>query len=50
MVISNAKETKYILVTDPETNEVTKTSETREFEILFLRGDLIVVVSPLVRV
>ena len=50
MVISNAKETRYTIVMDPETNEVTKTAETREFEVLFLRGDLVIVVSSLMRV
>jgi len=33
----------------PETNEIKKSATSREFEMLYMRGDLVVVVSPLVR-
>lgn len=49
MVISNAKETYPVTEIDPETGaEVTRTN-TRNFEILYVRGDCIVLFSPLVR-
>ncbi|KNB46821.1 hypothetical protein JH06_0020 [Blastocystis sp. subtype 4] len=49
MVIANAKEVQYAISVDPETNEIKKSAISREFEMLYMRGDLVVVVSPLVR-
>ena len=49
MVLSNVKEILYITSVDPETNEEKKQAVTRDIEVLFMRGDLVVLVSPLVR-
>ena len=49
MMIANAKEVQYVISVDPETNEIKKSALSREFEMLYMRGDLVIVVSPLVR-
>ena len=49
MVISNAKEIHYVTTIDPETNEKKSQAFTRDIEVLYMRGDGVILVSPLVR-
>ena len=49
MVVSNAKETQTIITVDPETKSEVKKSVIRNFEALYLRGDAVILISPLVR-
>ena len=49
MVLGDAEETAEEVVTDPETFDTRVVEKTRSFEMLFVRGDTIVLVSPPVR-
>lgn len=49
MVISNAKEVRTIMEESEEGKEPTIHKEVREFEMLFVRGDTVTLISPMVK-
>ena len=49
MVLSNAKETLIKVDENPETGEKNETNITRDFELLYLRGDTVTLISPMVK-
>ena len=49
MVLANAKEIQEVVVMDSETNDIRKETISREFEVMYMRGDLVILISPLIR-
>ena len=49
MVLANAKEIQEVVVMDSETNDIRKETISREFEVLYMRGALVILISPLIR-
>ena len=49
LVVSNAKEIHTIVTKETETAVASSRNEVRDFEILFVRGDTVTLISPMVR-